>query len=775
MSRRRRQFRGSGPVAIGAALAIVLGAAVPAWAGTPAGDPPVASTPADSEEASSSDEVGSPEDAGSIEDAAPSPEPRSPDGGGAPEDARPSGDGDSGAPGAGPGGATGESPAQRSASVDPPVADTVTIALVAPAGTVPDATTPAQVAAQVSGPVAEYWAEQSDDEVLLTVAGTHGWLRSTTACSDTEALWTEIAGRIGFAPAPGAHLLLVVPASAQQCAYGTAELGSGVHAGGNAIVRSALPSLIAQVLGNNFGLRGSSRQECRGAVDGTTCSTEPYGDVYDVMGAPWDEMGALNAAQAVRLGSLAADEVRDVSWRESGGTYTLAPIAGDGGIRALRLTSASGAVHYVEFRAAIGADAYLADGRANWAGVQTGVLVRRVVDDGTSSTMLLDGTPSSDAGYASDDRVAFPSGRAVPLAGRDFALTVQEASATAATVRIDTARSATPPRAPSTVDAVAVKYAATGGSAGPLGAAAGARVCGLRNDGCAQRFRSGSIPWSLASGAHTVTGPVGAAWTGFGAQDSVFGYPTIDTFCGLAAGGCGQHYQWGSIYWSPKTGAFPILGALRERWLDLGWERGLGYPEGYEFCGLRVGGGCGQHFSHASSVYWSPATGAHAVRGAIRDTWARLGWENDLGYPTGDEFCGWLTGGGCGQHFQRGSIYWSPATGAHAVRGALRDRWAALGWESGALGYPVGGEFCGWLAGGGCGQHFQRGSIYWSPATGAHAVLGALRDRWAALGWESGALGYPVAEESCGGSMCTQRFQRGGLVWTPARGVAPVP
>jgi uncharacterized protein with LGFP repeats len=109
------------------------------------------------------------------------------------------------------------------------------------------------------------------------------------------------------------------------------------------------------------------------------------------------------------------------------------------------------------------------------------------------------------------------------------------------------------------------------------------------------------------------------------------------------------------------------------------------------------------------------------------------------------------------------------------VRGAIRDTWARLGWESGALGYPVGGEFCGWLAGGGCGQHFQRGSIYWSPATGAHAVLGALRDRWAALGWESGALGYPVAEESCGGSMCTQRFQRGGLVWTPARGVAPVP
>src|SRR5438128_11095569 len=31
------------------------------------------------------------------------------------------------------------------------------------------------------------------------------------------------------------------------------------------------------------------------------------------------------------------------------------------------------------------------------------------------------------------------------------------------------------------------------------------------------------------------------------------------------------------------------------------------------------------------------------------------------------------------QHFQGGSIYWSPTTCAHEVHGLIRDRWAGLG------------------------------------------------------------------------------------------------
>ena len=52
------------------------------------------------------------------------------------------------------------------------------------------------------------------------------------------------------------------------------------------------------------------------------------------------------------------------------------------------------------------------------------------------------------------------------------------------------------------------------------------------------------------------------------------------------------------------------------------------------------------------------------VKGAIRDKWAELGWERSfLGYPTTDE---WPTPDGVGRFndFQGGSIRWHPDTGA---------------------------------------------------------------------------------------------------------------
>jgi hypothetical protein len=44
-------------------------------------------------------------------------------------------------------------------------------------------------------------------------------------------------------------------------------------------------------------------------------------------------------------------------------------------------------------------------------------------------------------------------------------------------------------------------------------------------------------------------------------------------------------------------------------------------------------------------------------------------------------------------------------------------------------------------------NHFQGGSIYWTDATGAVEVHGAIRDHWAWLGWETSAFGYPISDE----------------------------
>ena len=51
-----------------------------------------------------------------------------------------------------------------------------------------------------------------------------------------------------------------------------------------------------------------------------------------------------------------------------------------------------------------------------------------------------------------------------------------------------------------------------------------------------------------------------------------------------------------------------------------------------------------------------------------------------LGYPVTDET---ITPDGRGRynHFQYGSIYWTPFTAAHETHGAIRERWASLGWD----------------------------------------------------------------------------------------------
>ena len=124
-------------------------------------------------------------------------------------------------------------------------------------------------------------------------------------------------------------------------------------------------------------------------------------------------------------------------------------------------------------------------------------------------------------------------------------------------------------------------------------------------------------------------------------------------------------------------------------------------------------------------------------------------------------------------HFTAGSIYWTPETGAHVIYGAIREKWAALGWETCAfLGYPVTDE-TGTPDGIGRFNHFEKGgSIYWTPEHGAFEVHGPIRDRWQALGWEAGALGYPVSDVEMSGDKEGQvaRFQRGVIRWHPARG-----
>ncbi|MEO8846423.1 MAG: hypothetical protein ABI591_18930 [Kofleriaceae bacterium] len=123
--------------------------------------------------------------------------------------------------------------------------------------------------------------------------------------------------------------------------------------------------------------------------------------------------------------------------------------------------------------------------------------------------------------------------------------------------------------------------------------------------------------------------------------------------------------------------------------------------------------------------------------------------------------------------FENGSIYWSPSTGAYEVHGAIRDTWRDAGWEAGALGYPISNETA-TRDGVGRFSVFEHGSIYWTPQLGAHEVHGAIRDKWRDLGWETGSLGYPISDEYVVSDGRRSDFEHGSLTWSSATNTVTV-
>jgi hypothetical protein len=217
--------------------------------------------------------------------------------------------------------------------------------------------------------------------------------------------------------------------------------------------------------------------------------------------------------------------------------------------------------------------------------------------------------------------------------------------------------------------------------------------------------------------------PIAAKYTALGGTRSVLG-SAVGANYATANGGQARDYQNGSIYWSSATGAHEVHGLIRDQYRTLGGPAGpLAYPSTDE-SGTPDRVGRFNHFtgSGGGSVYWTPNTGAHAVYGAIRAKWASLGWETGpLAYPATDEN---TTPDGTGKynHFTGGtggSVYWTSALGAHALYGDIRQKWATLGWERSSLGYPKSDEYA---VSGGRQNDFVNGSITWSSSTRATKV-----------------------------------------------------
>ena len=144
-------------------------------------------------------------------------------------------------------------------------------------------------------------------------------------------------------------------------------------------------------------------------------------------------------------------------------------------------------------------------------------------------------------------------------------------------------------------------------------------------------------------------------------------------------------------------------------------------------------------------IVWSPATGAEEVHGTIAFLYGLAGGpEGFLGLPVTDENA---TPGGAGRvsEFQGGSIYWSPrrvGTWSTVRSARCTARWAGRRRSSGCR--PVERA----RAGGGRVTSFQGGEIYWSPATGAHDVHGAIAFVYWLIGGPTSFLGFPLTNES---------------------------
>ncbi|MBF6363434.1 esterase [Nocardia farcinica] len=227
-------------------------------------------------------------------------------------------------------------------------------------------------------------------------------------------------------------------------------------------------------------------------------------------------------------------------------------------------------------------------------------------------------------------------------------------------------------------------------------------------------------------------------------------------------GGLAQDFHGGRVFYSAETGAHAVGGMIGGGYQAAGGPGGaLGLPTGGER-DLGDGRGRMQPFQHGA-LYWTPQTGAQVVRGAIFDEWGRQGFERGpAGYPTAPEVRT-PNKDGAVQAFEGGPFYYSPATGVFRVQGLILGKYAQLGYENSWLGFPAAEEAP--LKDLGRFSRFEGGNIYWSPLSGAWAVRnGPIMDAWQSAGFENGRLGYPISDEFPVEGGVQQNFQTGFIV-----------
>jgi len=303
------------------------------------------------------------------------------------------------------------------------------------------------------------------------------------------------------------------------------------------------------------------------------------------------------------------------------------------------------------------------------------------------------------------------------------------------------------------------------------------------------------MPTALATPESDAADAINQAWNAAGGSASVVGGREGEVFA--VGSGYGQDFTDGKIFYSPDTGAQLIVGAILNKYESLGGpaDSDLGFPNISETTGL-IGPYSRVSTFNASdkpAIFWTPDTGAWAVRGALNAAWDKLGGSaGALGVPIEDErYVGDLVT----QKFTGGELSWNPTTNTFTTDPAgLADALAGLevpldtttminlAWRtSGGLGGPLGarqGEQTP-VGDNGAAQGYAGGKIFYSPQTGAHAVTGAILSKYESAGGPTGDLGYPIGTESEGGvpNSRVSAFSAADkpvIFWTPDSGAIVV-
>jgi hypothetical protein len=163
-----------------------------------------------------------------------------------------------------------------------------------------------------------------------------------------------------------------------------------------------------------------------------TCGFADYYDLYDVMGASFEQLGSLSAPQANLIGVLPSEQVADLSGHTPGtNTVTLTPMGVHTATkRAIKLGASDGLTYWLEYRSAVGQDSWLGDSTLNTPHLDQGVVIRAEasgLEDASygDTSLLLDATPSPEAGWEADDQEALKAGRSVYLSSLDYYVTVK--------------------------------------------------------------------------------------------------------------------------------------------------------------------------------------------------------------------------------------------------------------------------------------------------------------------------------------------------------------